>query len=186
MVLRLVLGKKDSVLREWFICAREEDINVSHVISKAVEYYVRTREYLQIGTIEKEDNSDKIDRNIYYQKGSVLDIQIKKWQEKGIHPSSEVKRILRKGIMITGETTVIDEIDAYDAVEAISDEKPETYVRPNNGNKKTIEQKPVENSVKKTEKKEVKTSKTTSNPATQPPANFVTSMIAVGCGLGED
>ena len=186
MILKLALRKKDGALKEWFIRARDEDLNVSHVISKAVEYYVNTRDYLQIGTVETENHAENMVKNIYYQKGAFLDGQITEWQDKGIHPSSEVKRILRKSIILSDKTTIISEIDAYDAVEAIPVIKKDSYVRQENNNKKITEQKPAQNSVKKTEKKETTVSRTANTSGAIPPSNFVTSMIAAGCGLGED
>ena len=186
MVLKLVLGKKDNLLKEWCICAREEDLNVSLIVCKAVEYYVKTHDYLQIGKIEKENSICKIDKNIYYQEGSILDSQIIEWKEKGIRPSSEVKRILKKGILMSEKETIISEMDAYDAVEAVSDDNNVQFIKPDTTKVKAVQQKPAPASEKKIEKEEPARSKPSKEAVNKPPLDFVTSLIAEGCGLGED
>lgn len=185
MTLKLALRKKDKTLKLWFDYAKEEDINVSFVIAKAVEYHIKTKEYLQIGTIGDEISIDDKYKNIYYSEDSFLECQIKEWKEKGIHPSTEVKRIMRRGIKATGIFTVVSETDAYDAVADVGEIQKEPVKRLHNNSKERQWEKPVQDTETKTEKKEYTKPSNSSNNS-KPKKDFVMSLIADGCGLGED
>lgn len=186
MVLKLALTRKDNLLKLWFEYALEEDVKVSYVIAKAVEYHQQTKKYLQIGTVSNENMLKDIYKNIYYSKGSFLEKQILDWKAKGLRPSSEVKRILRGGIKATGVFTVISEIDAYDAVAEGPQVEEIRYVsaperkEPANN----LKERPAKAEHK--EKKEYAKAPVLQEETKKPKTDFVLGMIAEGCGLGED
>jgi len=184
MIIKLSLRKKDDLLKHWFEYALEEEVNVSSLIGRAVQYYQLTNRYLQIGTINNDKDIPDSKKNIYYAKDSHLALQIKEWKSNSLHPSTEIKRILRNGIKQSGVCSVINEEEAYGLLE-------KEMVRINKDNDvlkreiKGYEKEESRNNGDVTVRNDVK-EKQVIKPKRKEQSDFIMSMIPPGCGLGED
>ena len=107
--IKLRLGKKDAVLKQWIEYEKANNDNVSRAVSETLLYYVRHGMYLRIANIPKKEIHEHPDG--YKSLSFSENTEVHKWlltkEAEGKKVSSEVKRVLRKSITTSEEHTLI-------------------------------------------------------------------------------
>lgn len=121
----IALRRRDAKIKKWFEQATENDVNISHLVQCAIEYYARTGEYLFLGSVTTEDKEYKDARKCLSipQRGYVRQYLVSK-EEEGISSGKIIKRILEKGISVDDKTqSVTTNMEAEDILENICRKK---------------------------------------------------------------
>ena len=70
-VLKIPLGKKDRVLKQWHKVATTYEHNISKTIEYAIIYYMNTGEYLPVGNINISEDIPTTAINLYFSENSL-------------------------------------------------------------------------------------------------------------------
>lgn len=184
MVVKISFRKKDDLLKHWHEYATKKGINISNIVSKAVQYYQLTNKYMPIGTVTIDHDIPDSYKNIYYAENSFLESQIKNWKASSMHPSTEIKRILKGGLREAGVCSSISELEAYEMVKAEIVCRNDALIQEK---VEIVRQEPKEKAFLRNEKRQEEVvEKTVSKPKKKEQSDFIMSMILPGCGLGEN
>ena len=183
MVVKIPFRKKDALLKHWHEYAVKKGVNISNIVSKAVQYYQLTNKYMPIGTVTIDHDIPDSSKNIYYAANSFLASQIERWKADSIHPSTEIKRILKNGLRETGVYSIISEIEAHELVksEIVSRNGTQIYEKVEIARQETVEKPLIRDEIIQKENIE----KIIPKSRKKEQADFVMSMLLPGCGLGE-
>lgn len=175
----LYLGKKDDLLKSWFEQASINDINISGVVCGAVRHFCNTGEYMALGKVVKK-NFPSQKKNISIADGTGMQEIAEKFREQGLKETTEIKRILLRGITESkSENIIVTEEEVYDilygrnVVEKRPVERESQYNISHSSNEYNLEdtkkEKTIPNKVAKKKKEN----------------DFVLAILPEGCGLGQ-
>lgn len=191
-IVKMYLGNKDNLLKSWWDACQNE--NTSSIIVNAILYYNRTGDVLNIGNIVEHEMLPNTSKNIYMNVTSELEVILNTWKIEGKKESSEIKKILKRGITVCvheEESHVISEIELDVAMEQskgvqkvmyIPKEEPEQpqatppapNIKDNRDSFQRVHEEPETNSYDNHSKEKNEDDE----------KDFVLGMIAEGCGLG--
>ena len=107
--LKIRLGKKDQLLKNWWDYLSKNNINISATINQCIAYYVKTGQFIEIAAvpiITKEYEPEA--KKYYLPEDSISYKWLVEKQQQGESIGGIIKRVLRCSIReTTGETTFL-------------------------------------------------------------------------------
>lgn len=107
--VKLRLGKKDAVLKQWIEYEKANDDNVSCAVSETLLYYICNGTYLRIANIPRQEIHELPDgyRSLSFRENTAVHQWLLKKEAEGQKVSSVVKRILKASITTLDEPVLI-------------------------------------------------------------------------------
>lgn len=128
--ITIALRKRDITLKKWFKLASQNDVNVSHLVQCALEYYAITGEYMKLGSVTGEDiQMEDVRKSLYIPQNGIVNEFISKRNAEGVASGKVITRILEKAVEIGSENNILTNAEAEDIIEDLNKRSRNDYMQ---------------------------------------------------------